>query len=149
MSGGTSLWSGSAEAVAAWAQVATLAIALMAAIVGYRQLQSSRVISREAEAQESFRDYLRLLIENEGVDVRSEINDQQYHDLVVFMMTTFEKIFELSRADKHWLVTMQGHILCHTEYLETLRGKSAHFFPCFDGDFAAFVLKTLDEKAAD
>ncbi len=112
---GTSPWSWTAEAIGAWAQLATLLVAFIAAVAGFRQIRASRTVSREAEAQESFRGYLRLLIEHEGVDVRAT-NENRYQYLVVFMLTTFEKIYELSSADENWKETMVSHLVWHDGY---------------------------------
>jgi hypothetical protein len=147
---GTPFFSLHAEAIAAWSQLLTLLVALVAAGLGFRQIRESRIISREAEAQESFRDYLKLLNENKDLKLRPENDDlpvdkDRYHYLVVFMLATFEKIYELSNADKNWLTTMKSHICAHKVYLDFLKSRP-RFYKSFDDNFAEFIRSTLGEK---
>jgi hypothetical protein len=52
-----------ADQLSAWSDFATAVIAGIATIFAVYQVKAARNISREAEAQESFREYLRLAID--------------------------------------------------------------------------------------
>jgi hypothetical protein len=140
---GTPLLSWTAEALAAWAQLLTLIAAVAAARIAILQIKESKQVSREAEAQQSFREYLKLLIEQKDLVEKKDPDDHGYHYLVVFMLSTFEKIYDLSKADKYWLATMDSHVVEHRAYLVTL---DEVFYSSFNSDFASFVAGALKRK---
>jgi hypothetical protein len=113
----------SAESLAAWSQLATLVIALAAALGALQQIRETRRLHREGDAQSSFRDYLRLAYETpefaspDWPQIKGTIKEEQYHWFVSYMLAAFEKILLTTEGDAEWRRSISTSVKRHSDYV--------------------------------
>src|SRR5271156_4565286 len=135
---GHSPWELSAEAVTAWAAMGALLfaaitagaagwaaiIALRQIKIALRQMRENRAISRNADAQESYRSYLEACVNNpelsspnyEKIKIDSH-KREKYNWFVSYFLSASEKILVVAGHDPEWINAVKLNIGYHKDFL--------------------------------
>ena len=117
----------SADALGAWSQVVTVAVAGAASYIALHQLRESRRQGEEADAQSSFCDYLKLAFEKpesaspKWLHMKGSSNEEQYHWFVAYMLAALKKVLLTNGNDLEWRRSIITSVKQHADYL---RGES-------------------------
>jgi hypothetical protein len=111
-------------ALECWAKVApglTPLVALVAVLVAWRQLVLNRINQRETTAKVTFRDYLKLAIENAdlaGGDMSKLSGERldQYAWFVCYFLWAVEEVLDFAKRDPVWLENVRLQMLAHREF---------------------------------
>ena len=113
----------SADALGAWSQVVTVAVAGAASYIALHHLRESRRQGEEADAQSSFRNYLKLAFEKsesaspKRLHMKGSSNEEQYHWFVVYMLASLKKILLTNGNDLGWRRSISTSVKQHADYL--------------------------------
>ena len=137
-------------------------LALLAILVGYFQILTSRRIAQESEAQQSYNEYLKLCIQYPQLsstavavkalgfsDLASEISketveSEQYVWFASYMLNACEKILLAVDKDGPWRSALKAQIGYHAELLSLEWSKwSIHY----SNDMDELVTEALKEHA--
>jgi hypothetical protein len=117
----------SADALGAWSQVVTVAVAGAASYIALHQLRESRRQGEEADAQSTFRNDLKLAFEKpesaspQRLHMKGSSNEEQYHWFVAYMLALLKKILQTNGNDLEWRRSIITSVKQHADYL---RGES-------------------------
>jgi hypothetical protein len=129
----------SLEHVTAWSTLATAAIALGALITAWVQIRSSNEAQREATAQDTYKEYLRLAVENPdladglGQVPEASADRSKYGWFVSYFLHSAEHAFLVNPSDE-WRLAIENQVCLHKaflagdEYQTTLK---LHYDPAF------------------
>lgn len=107
--------------------LATIAIAVAALFIAYRQLNSSREEARSTTAHNLYHQYLTICIEKpeyaNGMVKPQERSEEygKYCWFVSSMLFTFEQILETKATDPKWQRTIKSQLQTHKEFLACSR----------------------------
>ncbi len=111
--------------IVAWSALGTAVIAFIALIVAICQLTTSNDAQREATANDTYKDYLKLAIDNpilasgltqipEDPKIR-----EQYSWFVSYFLHSAEQIFLISPDDDEWRAAISNQVCFHQAFLKT------------------------------
>jgi hypothetical protein len=124
--------------------------AIVAAVIAYWQLDSSRELQLKTIAQDSFREYLKLAIDEPlfAVGMRTCSRDscknpeQSYEWFVSYFLHAAEQVYLEYPGDEGWKRALSSQVCFHREYLNSpdfVGNTSKHHDP----GFATFIATTL------
>jgi hypothetical protein len=122
------------------ATMLTFVVALAALLVAVKQIQSANLSQREATAQETYGEYLKLAIEKpelaDGiVDQNATAEDRaKYSWFVSYCLHAAEHIYLLFPDDENWANALRSQICPHRDYLsgeEFQKSLKSHYDPAF------------------
>lgn len=102
-------------------------IAILAAVIAYKQLHASKVGARNSTAYSLYQGYLNNCITYpkfaEGMLKPTHLCDEykKYRWFVSSMLFTFEQILEAQPDDKEWKATIKSQLLLHKSLLKHSR----------------------------
>jgi hypothetical protein len=145
----------SAEAVTAWAAVGTLAIAIIAAcialyaaIIALRQIREAREIGWNTDAQEAYRSYLQVCVNNPELASpnyqeikQNALKLEKYGWFVAYLLSAAEKILAVTVDEAEWIYTIRLNIRYHKKYLSDKEGFSDDDFWCYSVDLRKLIFK--------
>jgi hypothetical protein len=125
-------------------------VAIAAFVIAYLQLESSRDLQLKTMAQDSFREYLKLTIDEplfaEGVRTCSrdscKKHEQSYEWFVSFFLHAAEQVCLVYPDDEGWNRALSNQLCFHRDYLNSpdfVDNTSKHHDP----SFAKFIVATL------
>ncbi|MFB9263583.1 hypothetical protein ACFFWD_10420 [Bradyrhizobium erythrophlei] len=134
------------EILKEWAVIApgfTPIVALIAALVAWRQLRLNRINQRETTAKGVFREYLKLAFDNPDLarGDRSKLARERlekYEWFVAYMLWATEELLEFAKKDPVWCDNMRCHLLPHKEFFKTDEGFKREL-PSYSDDVQALV----------
>jgi hypothetical protein len=151
-----------AEALTAWATVGTLVVAIFAAIIAIigarialqqirearEQTRGAREIGWNADAQESYRSYLEVCVNNPSLaspkyqEIKKDAAElEKYGWFVAYLLSASEKILAVAVNEEEWISTIKLNIGYHREFLAD---KAAFFdadFWCYSKDLRNLIVK--------
>ena len=106
------------DTITAISTAATALVAIVALIIAKQQLDSGRKISDESDAQESFREYLRVAIKYPDLAAgRPQAQEEsRYRWFITYMLAALEKIQFSMEEDPEWQKTILETLSYHREY---------------------------------
>jgi hypothetical protein len=146
-----------ADAIAAFAGLVAVVVGMSAVAIGIlsvyvanRELQSSRDLQLKTIAQDSFREYLKLAIDEplfaagtRACSRNSCKNDEQsYEAFVSYFLHAAEQVYLLYPHDGGWNRALSNHVCRHRDYLsgpDFVGNTSKHY----DSSFTKFIATTL------
>jgi hypothetical protein len=123
----------SADALGAWSQVVIVAVGGAVSYIALHQLRESRGQGEEADAQSSFRDYLKLAFEKsesaspKWLHMKGLSNEEQYHWFVAYMLAALKKVLLINGIDLEWRRPIITNVKQHADYLRDESFKSWQF----------------------
>jgi hypothetical protein len=98
----------------------TAVVAVAAFILAKKQLESGRALRDETDAQDSFRDYLRVAVEHPTLASGKPApeDEAKYRWFVTYMLAALEKIQDALPGDAEWEKTIVEAISHHAPYLQ-------------------------------
>jgi hypothetical protein len=133
------------EAVTAWTAVAALFLAVIAAVIAYCQVRETRNSGKEADAQESFRSYLELALNNPNLarpdlykNKMTPLDRKKYEWFVAYLLAASEKILA-SVDDPEWKETIKLNISYHKEFLSDINALKESEFEMYAPDLQNLV----------
>lgn len=135
------------ELITAIAAVLAVVVGFVSILVAQRQLAESLRSQEQTIAEESFRDYLKLSIDEpkfaEGLPIcsRSECKNPEdsYGWFVAYFLHAAEQIFRVYESKKGWRNALNEHICYHQKYLQS-EGVTTN---SYDPKFVEFVNQSL------
>jgi hypothetical protein len=158
---GHSIWTlTTAEALTAWATVGTLAVAIFAAAIAligaciaFRQIREAREIGWNADAQESYRSYLEVCVNNPSLaspkyqEIKKDpIKLERYGWFVAYLLSASEKILAVAVDETEWLRTIELNIRYHKEFLSDKDAFSDADFRCYSKDLRSLIVNETQRR---
>ncbi len=119
------LWSKWLSIASNLATVTTVIVAIIAAVIAYRQLLSNVKESKGSTANSIYQQYLHLCMEypvfSFGMEKPDERNEEyaKYCWFVSSMLFSFEQILEINEDDEKWLRTIESQLARHVSHLKS------------------------------
>jgi hypothetical protein len=127
------------EAVTAWAAVVALLLATLAAAIAWLQVRETRNSEKEADAQESFRSYLQLCLNNPQLAYpdyqeikKDDLERKKYEWFVASLLAASEKIIASVKNDQRWIDTIKLNVGYHKEFLSDKTALKESEFNTYD-----------------
>jgi hypothetical protein len=135
------------EIITATAAVLAVLVGITSVVVAHNQLTESVRSQERTIAEESFRDYLKLAIDEpkfaEGLSIcsRSECKNPKdsYGWFVAYFLHAAEQIFRVYPQKEGWRNALEEHVCYHKEYLKG----DAVSINSYDPEFVQFVNQSL------
>ena len=157
---GHELWELSAEAVTAWAALVAVVFAgVTAVIAGYaakialRQMREARESGEKADAQESFRSYLDICVNNPDlaspnyVDIKkTPLKLEQYIWFVAYFLAASEKIIGVAKDQVEWEDTIKLHIKYHRGLIADRTHFDDEQLGCYSTSLRRLIWKVTDRR---
>ena len=110
--------------LAAWSTLATAVVAALALLVAVIQLSTSNEAQREATAQDTYKEYLKLAIENpefsDGMEKMPEDPKlrTKYGWFVSYFLHSAEHVFLIQPKDPEWRAAISNQVCFHRAFLK-------------------------------
>ena len=142
-----SIWSNS-ERLSHLATILTALVAVGALVVAIFQIQAANRTQREATAQETYREYLKLAIEQpalaDGITLKDPKPEEEakYGWFISYFLHSAEHIYSLFPHDVEWGKALASQVCIHRTYLSAAEFQSkykAHYAE----EFQKFIDRSL------
>jgi hypothetical protein len=129
-----------------WAQIAPLltpVVALIAVIFAWLQLRLNRANQRETTAKATFREFLKICVQNPDLAYGKSSPDKQneYEWFVAYFLWATEEILEYSHKD--WEANLRLHMTYHKDFLRNNQRFHIEDFPTYSTAVQAPIVSVV------